>query len=159
MHRRTNNGHRSVDWRSILCQALHKLGVFLVCLFVLEGFFFLICGFLGVCLFVFVFCLLRAMPMAYGSSQARGWIRATAAGHSHSHPRSKLHLQPMPQLTRSLTHRARPGIKPTTSWLLVRFITAKPRQELQGGCFISIIFSPRWDLPFLYSKKIKLKPK
>ena len=34
--------------------------------------------------------------MAYGGSQARGWITATAAGlcHSHSNARCKLHLQP-----------------------------------------------------------------
>ena len=37
--------------------------------------------------FLFVFCLLRAAPAAYGDSQARGLIRATVAGlhHSHSH--------------------------------------------------------------------------
>ena len=28
--------------------------------------------------------LLRAVPKAYGSAQAKGWIGATAAGHSHS---------------------------------------------------------------------------
>ena len=59
------------------------------------------------CLFV---CLLfRATPAAYGDSQARGLIRATAAGpcHSHSITRSKLHLQPTPTAhgnTGSLTH-------------------------------------------------------
>ena len=38
--------------------------------------------------------------MAYGGSQARGLIGATAAGlcHSHSHARSQLHLRPTPQL-------------------------------------------------------------
>ena len=38
--------------------------------------------------------------MAYGSSQARGQIRAVAASlhHSHSNDRSKLHLQPPPEL-------------------------------------------------------------
>ena len=35
--------------------------------------------------FLFLFLLFRAKPEAYGSSQARGPIRATAAGHSHSH--------------------------------------------------------------------------
>ena len=40
------------------------------------------------------FCLLRAAPMAYGRSQARGRIGAAAAGllHSHSHARSKPRL-------------------------------------------------------------------
>ena len=40
------------------------------------------------------FFLLMAAPMAYGSSQARCWIRAAAAGlcHSHSDARSQLPL-------------------------------------------------------------------
>ena len=33
--------------------------------------------------------------------------------------------------TRSLTHWARPGIKPATSWFLIRFISPAPRGELQ----------------------------
>ena len=42
----------------------------------------------------------RAAPVAYGSSQARGLIRVTAAGlqNSHSNARSELHLQPISQL-------------------------------------------------------------
>ena len=38
-------------------------------------------------------------PTAYGSSQARGQIGALTASlhHSHSHARSKLHLQSTPQ--------------------------------------------------------------
>ena len=38
---------------------------------------------------------------AYGSSQARGQIRAVAASlhHSHSNMGSELHLRPIPQLT------------------------------------------------------------
>ena len=49
----------------------------------------------------FLFLLLRAAGMAYGISQARGPIKATAAGlhHSYSNARSQLHLQPTPQLT------------------------------------------------------------
>ena len=45
--------------------------------------------------------LFRASPMACGGSQARGLIRAVAAGlrHSHSNARSELHLQPTPQPT------------------------------------------------------------
>ena len=50
---------------------------------------------------VVVFLLLRAVPAAYGSSQARGPIGAIAAGlhHSHSNAGSESHLQPTPQLT------------------------------------------------------------
>ena len=47
------------------------------------------------------FLLFRATPTAYGGSQARGPIGATAAGlrHSHSNARSEPRLQPIPQLT------------------------------------------------------------
>ena len=33
----------------------------------------------GIC-FLFIFCLFRAIPMAYGGSQARGQVGAVAAG-------------------------------------------------------------------------------
>ena len=58
--------------------------------------------FLFVCflflLLLFFSFLFRAAPAAYGSSQARGQVRAAAASlyYSHSNVRSKLHLQPMP---------------------------------------------------------------
>ena len=51
--------------------------------------------------FFFFFCLFAislATPTAYGGSQARGQIRATAAGLCHSNTGSKPHLQPTPQL-------------------------------------------------------------
>ena len=49
----------------------------------------------------FFFCLLRTFPRANGGFQARGLIRATAAGlhHSLSNARSKPCLRPTPQLT------------------------------------------------------------
>ena len=49
----------------------------------------------------FFLCLLRATPSAYGGSQARGRISATAPDHSHSHgnARSEPCLGPTPQLT------------------------------------------------------------
>ena len=49
----------------------------------------------------FFFVFLQLQPTAYGSSQARGRIGAVATGlhHSHSNAGSKLHLQPIPQLT------------------------------------------------------------
>ena len=62
------------------------------------------------CFFVlFCFLLFRPAPSAYGSSQARSWIRATAAGlcHSHSNTGSEPHLWPTPQLM------AMPGLWPT----------------------------------------------
>ena len=59
---------------------------------------FLVCFYLFIYDFLLVF--FRAAPVAYGGSQAMGLIRATAAGlhHSHSNIRSKLRLQPTPQL-------------------------------------------------------------
>ena len=77
----------------------------------------------------------RAAPVAYGSSQARGWIGATMC-------------QPTPQPQQleiwgvsvtytkahgndaSLSHWLRPGIKPTSSWIPLRFISTVPQQEL-----------------------------
>ena len=75
----------------------------------------------------FSFGLFRATPMAYGGSQARGPVRAVAAGlhHSHSNSGSKLRLWPTPQLmgnAESLTYWVRPGIEPSSSWLLVIFV-------------------------------------
>ena len=94
-----------------------------------------VAGFLFVCLFfVFFVCVCGAAPAAYGSSQARGQIGAAAAGlhHSHSNAREKLCLQPVAHgNTRSLTHSARPGIEPTSSWTLVQLITVEPQQEHQ----------------------------
>ena len=46
----------------------------------------------------FVFCLFRAAPVAYGGSQARGWIGAVATSLCHSNTGSEPHLQPTPQL-------------------------------------------------------------
>ena len=57
--------------------------------------------------------------MTYGGSQAGGRIGAVAAGLHHSHSN-----------VRSLTHRARPGIEPESSWIPVRFISTEPQREL-----------------------------
>ena len=48
--------------------------------------------------FFFFFCLSRAVPAAYVGSQARGWLGAVAADHSHSKAGSELRLWPTPQL-------------------------------------------------------------
>ena len=57
--------------------------------------------YLFIYLFIHSFLLFRVTPRAYGNSQARGSIGAAAAGlcHSHRNTRSKLCLQPTPQLT------------------------------------------------------------
>ena len=76
------------------------------------------------CLFVHLF---RVAPTAHGGSQARGRIGAVATGLRHSHSNA-----------RSLTHGARPGIEPTSSWILVRFVIAEPQGELQRGLVYSL---------------------
>ena len=52
----------------------------------------------SVFLCVVVVLLFRAAAVAYGGFQARGSIRAIAAGLRHSHARSNLHLRSTPQL-------------------------------------------------------------
>ena len=53
---------------------------------------------------VVVVAISWAAPAAYGGSQARGIIRAVAAGlrHSHSNTRFEPRLRPTPQLTATL---------------------------------------------------------
>ena len=69
-----------------------------------------------------------ATPAAYGNSQARGWIRAVAAGlyHSHSNTGSKLHLWPMLHLVATLdtlTTKQGQGSNPRPHRLYIRFLT------------------------------------
>ena len=83
----------------------------------------------------YYYLLFRAAPKAYGGSQARGlnWsyscqptsqpqqrrIWAVFETHTTAHGNA-----------RSLTHWVSPGIKPATSWFLVRFISSVPWWEL-----------------------------
>ena len=81
------------------------------------GYFFLFCLF---------FCLFfRAMPVPYGGSQVSSPIGAVATGlhHSHSHAGSEQRL--WPTTTACLTHWARPGIEPVSSWMPVVMRTFK----------------------------------
>ena len=91
-----------------------------------------------VCL-VFFFCFFRASPAACGRSQARGQIEATAAGLHHSDGN-----------TRALTHWARPGIKPASSWFLVGFINHWAQRELLILHIFALLFptiSSRYFIP------------
>ena len=61
---------------------------------------------------------------------------AASLRYSYSNARSKPCLQPTPQLMATpdpLIHRARPGIEPTSSWILVRFITTEPQWEIPSS--------------------------
>ena len=94
----------------------------------------------------FVCLLLMALHSAYGSSQARGWIRAATAGLHHSHIDARLepHLQSMPEAhgnARSLTHWARPGIEPASSWILVQFLTYWATKGTPMKCFFFLLIT------------------
>ena len=85
------------------------------------------------------FCPFRATPVAYGGSQARSPVGATAANlrRSHSNAGSKPCLQLTPWLTTtldSLAHWVSPGMEPATAWFLVRFVSTEPRRELLCVC-------------------------
>ena len=68
------------------------------------------------------FFLSRATPVVYGSSQARDRIWAAAAGLHHSHSNAGSQALSATYTVAhnnagSLTHWARPGIKPASSWV------------------------------------------
>ena len=86
--------------------------------------------------FLLCFCLFRAVPPTYGSSQARqgsNWsyscrptpqpqqrgIQATSVTYNTAHSN-----------TGSLTHCLRPGMEPASSGILVGFVTTEPPREL-----------------------------
>ena len=89
---------------------------------------------LDIYLFIFGPFFFLASSEACGSSQARGWVGAIVTRLCHSDIRSEPDLQSTPQLTAiqqyssqltpdTLTHWARPGIEPDTSWILCCWIT------------------------------------
>ena len=91
------------------------------------------CGFF----FFVVVCFVFLGPhLGHMEVPRLGSNRSCSAGlhHSHSNARSEPCLRPTPHTAhgnaRSLTHCAWPGIESTTSWILVEFVTAEPRQQL-----------------------------
>ena len=85
-------------------------------------------------IFILIFLLFRAKGVAYGGSQARGWIGAAAARLRHSSARSEPRLGPTYTTahsnTGSLSHWSRSGIQSTSSWILVGFVTTEPQWEI-----------------------------
>ena len=77
-----------------------------------------------------LFCLFRATPTTYGSSQARGPIGAEAASLQHRHSN-----------TTSFFHWVRAGIEPESSWILVGFVPTAPRQKLQQPLLLMLVHS------------------
>ena len=86
---------------------------------------------------IYLFIYLFTYLLTYRSSQARGLIGAIATGlhHRHNNLGSEPCLRPTYTTAhgnaRSLTRWARPGIEPTFSWILVRFVSTEPQWELQ----------------------------
>ena len=86
--------------------------------------------------FFFFFLLFMATSTAYGSSQARGRIGAGAT--AMQDPSRVFDLRTTAHgHAGSLTHGARPGIEPASSWILVRFISNMPQWELLGQKFFT----------------------
>ena len=84
----------------------------------------------------FCFCLLfRATPVTYGGSQARGWNRSYSCWPMPQTQQCQIQAESGIYTTAhgnsgSLTHWARSGIEPTTSWFLVGLVFIEPRWEL-----------------------------
>ena len=85
-------------------------------------------------LFIYLFIYhFRAAPMAYGGSQPRvsnwSWSHSPMA-HQHRIQDVSVTYTTAHGSAGSLTHWVRPGIKPVSSRMLVRFISAEQRWEL-----------------------------
>ena len=102
---------------------------------------------------VVAFCPFRGTLKAHRGSQARGLIRAVAAGLHHREMRVESVTYTTDHSNAgSLTHWARPGIEPETSWFLVGFVTTEPQGELLKfpKCLqmqISVCFVLFWPHP------------
>ena len=82
---------------------------------------------------LFLFCLFRATPGAYGSYSSRGQIGATAAGLHHSHSIAgsepclrQHHSSQQHQILNPLTDARDRSL---VLWILVEFITTEPQRE------------------------------
>ena len=99
--------------------------------------------------FIYFILFFRATPTAYGGSLARSRIGAIATGLCYSRSNSGFEPCLVTYTTAQgnagyLTHWARPGIKPTTSWILVGFVSAAPWQELHETHFrVSLLISSK----------------
>ena len=88
--------------------------------------------------------------MAYGISQARDQVGAAASFLPHSHSNGRIQATSVMDPTAhgnsgSLTHRARPGIKAISSWVLTGFITAEPQWEVLFF-FVFVFVFLNWSL-------------
>ena len=84
-------------------------------------------------IYLFIYCLFAiswAALVAYGNSQARGWIGVASATYTTAHGNAG-----------SLTPWARPGIEPVSSWMLGRCVSTELWWELQLWKFLKMPLS------------------
>ena len=90
------------------------------------------------------FLLLRAAPGAYGDSQAgvksELQLPASARARAMQDQAMSATYTTAHSNAGSLTHWAKPGEEPATSWFLVRFVSAVPQQELPPALFYIISY-------------------
>ena len=109
----------------------------------------------------FVFLpFLGLLPAAYGGSQARGRIRAVVSSLCQPQQR-RIRAVPATYTTAhsnagSPTHRARPGIEPTTSWLPVGPINYCAMTGTPKKIFLKNTFLCQRTLPRKWGKKKKV---
>ena len=87
----------------------------------------------------FILRLFRAAPEAYGSSQARGRIGAMTQLQQQQIQAASVTYTTAHSNTGSSNHWARPGIKPTSSWILVGCVSTVPLGELPKGVFEALL--------------------
>ena len=95
---------------------------------------------------IFFPAFFRTASVAYGSSLLRGQIRATAAAYTTAtampdvscicHPH---HSSWQSQILNALSE---PGTEPTSSWILVGFVTAEPQREFPRSILCDSFFLP-----------------
>ena len=95
-------------------------------------------------IFLFV-CLFRATPVAFRGSQARGLIRATAAGlwqpQQVGIQASSTTYATADGNAGSLTRWATPGMQPATPWFPVGFVSAAHDRIPKRACFWLLLWN------------------
>ena len=97
------------------------------------------------CFVLFCFLSFRAAPVAYGGSQARGKKKKNQSCICQPTPQPQQHQVQAASSTYttahgnagSLTHWARPGIEPVSSWMLVRFANLWARTGTPKLCTLN----------------------
>ena len=88
----------------------------------------------SVSFFTFIFCLFRATPTAQRAPrlgvESELQLLAYATATARPDPTHSCDLHHSSRQCQSLNPLSKAGIEPATSWILVRFITVEPQQEL-----------------------------